>query len=254
MNCVQIVFSPTGGTLKAAKAVSEEWRGNTETIDLTDPNRDFSEYSFNSGDTALIAVPSYGGRVPAAAAERLSKIKGGGAKCVLLCVYGNRAYEDTLVEMEDIAKSCGFEVKAAIAAVAEHSIVRKYAAGRPDGEDIKKLKEFSKTVLEKLQKENDGGEPKLAGNRPYKKASGAGLTPKANQSCVKCGTCAESCPVKAISKENIGTADSKKCISCMRCVKICPHGARDVNKAVVSAVSLALKKSCSQRKECELFI
>lgn len=254
MRYVQIVFSPTGGTLKAAKAVTEEWSGTVETIDLTDPKKDFSEYSFDSGDIALITMPSYGGRVPAIAAERLGKIKGGGAKCVLLCVYGNRAYEDTLVEMEDIAKECGFKAGAAIAAVAEHSIVHKYAAGRPDAEDVKKLKEFSGTVLEKLQNAEEDGGLKLAGNRPYKKAAGLGLTPKANQSCVKCGLCAEKCPVQAISGEDIGTADPKKCISCMRCVTVCPHAARSANKAVISAAALALKKACSERKECELFV
>lgn len=254
MRYVQIVFSPTGGTLKATKAVTEEWSETVETIDLTDPKKDFSEYYFDSGDIALIAMPSYGGRVPALAAERLKMIKGGGAGCVLLCVYGNRAYEDTLVEMEDIAKECGFKASAAIAAVAEHSIVHKYAAGRPDSEDVKKLKEFSKTVLEKLQNANGDGELKLAGNRPYKKAAGEGLTPKANQNCVKCGECAKRCPTKAISEENVSNADPKKCISCMRCVTECPHSARSVSKVMVSAAALALKKSCSERKECELFV
>lgn len=254
MRYVQIVFSPTGGTLKAAKAVTEEWSGSVETLDLTDPQKDFSEYSFDSRDIVLIAMPSYGGRVPALAAERLKKIKGGGAGCVLLCVYGNRAYEDTLVEMEDIAKECGFKAGAAIAAVAEHSIVHKYAAGRPDAEDVKRLKEFSKAVLEKLQNASGDGGLKLAGNRPYKKTAGGGLTPKANQSCVKCGACAQRCPAEAISAENVGTADPQKCISCMRCVTECPHDARSVSKVMVSAAALALKKSCSERKECELFV
>ncbi|MDE6764168.1 MAG: EFR1 family ferrodoxin [Oscillospiraceae bacterium] len=254
MRYVQIVFSPTGGTLKTANAVTEEWSGSVETVDLTDPNNDFSKYSFDSEDIALIAVPSYGGRVPGTAAERLKKLKGSGVRCTLLCVYGNRAYDDTLVEMEDIAKECGFDVRAAIAAVAEHSIARRYAAGRPDGEDIKKLKEFSKAALNKLRDGNNSTELKLAGNRPYKKASGAGLVPKADKNCVKCGICAQKCPVKAISPEDIGAADAKKCISCMRCINVCPHSARDVSKAMVSAVSLVLKKSCSQRKECELFV
>lgn len=253
MRYVRIVFSPTGGTLKTANIVAEEWSADSELIDLTDPNRDFSEYSLNNDDIALIAMPSYGGRVPAIAAERLGKIKGGGAKCALLCAYGNRAYEDTLIEMEDAAKACGFDVRAAIAAVAEHSIMRQYAAGRPDGEDIKKLKEFSKTALERLKSDNAEDMPKLAGNRPYKKAAGAGLVPKANQYCVKCGECSEKCPVQAISRENIGTADPQKCISCMRCVKVCPRSARNVSRIMVSAASLALKKACSKRKECELF-
>ncbi|MDE6595697.1 MAG: 4Fe-4S ferredoxin, partial [Oscillospiraceae bacterium] len=124
MKYVQIVFSPTGGTLKASEAVIGEWSESFETVDLTDPNKDFSEYCFEKDDIVLIALPSYGGRVPAVASERIRKMKGGGAKCVLLCVYGNRAYEDTLVEMEDIAKAWGVDVRAAIAAVAEHSIAR----------------------------------------------------------------------------------------------------------------------------------
>ena len=254
MKYVQIVFSPTGGTLKASEAVIGEWSESFETVDLTDHNKDFSEYCFEKDDIALIAVPSYGGRVPAVASERIKKLKGCGAKCVLLCVYGNRAYEDTLVEMEDIAKECGFEVISAIAAVAEHSIARQYASGRPDGEDVKKLKEFAKIIFEKLKNENSETELKLTGNRPYKKSSGGGLVPKADKNCVKCGTCAQKCPVQAISAENIGTADAKKCISCMRCVKVCPHSARKVSKAMVSAVSLMLKKSCTQRKYCEIFI
>ena len=80
-------------------------------------------------------MPSYAGRVTAIAAERLRAIHGGGAKCILVCVYGNRAYEDTLVEMEDIARECGFEIVAAVAAIAEHSIMHQYAAGRPDAAD-----------------------------------------------------------------------------------------------------------------------
>lgn len=256
MRYVQIVFSPTGGTLKAAKAVTEEWNESVDMIDITNRNINFSACSFDSTDIVLIAIPSYGGRVPAIAAERLGKINGGGAKCALLCVYGNRAYEDTLVEMEDIAANCDFEVTAAIAAVAEHSIVNRYASGRPDREDLKKLKEFSQTMLGKLKGKDDtkSAKLKLPGNCPYKKISAARLVPGSDQYCVKCGLCAEKCPVGAISKENIATADSQKCISCMRCTAVCPHGARKANKAVVSAISLALKKSCSERKECELFI
>ena len=34
--------------------------------------------------------------------------------------------------MEDVAKECGFDVIAAVAAVAEHSIMHQYAAGRPE--------------------------------------------------------------------------------------------------------------------------
>ena len=45
----------------------------------------------------------YAGRVPALAVERLKGIKTSGVKCVIVAVYGNRAYEDALVEMQDVA-------------------------------------------------------------------------------------------------------------------------------------------------------
>jgi len=48
-------------------------------------------------------MPVYAGRVPALAVERLKGIKTSGVKCVIVAVYGNRAYEDALVEMQDVA-------------------------------------------------------------------------------------------------------------------------------------------------------
>ena len=63
--------------------------------------------------------------------ETLAAVCGCGARAVLMCVYGNRAYEDTLVELADTAEKAGFHVIAAVAAIAEHSVVRRFAAGRP---------------------------------------------------------------------------------------------------------------------------
>lgn len=202
----------------------------------------------------LIAMPSYGGRVPKLAAERLSQIQGNSADCVLLCVYGNRAYEDTLVEMEDIAKDCGFVVAAAVSAVAEHSIMHQYAAGRPDEKDEQELKGYAKTILEKIRTKTTNGGLEIPGNRPYKKSGSVGMVPKADKACVNCGLCAKQCPAGAIDLKDVKKADSGKCISCMRCVVKCPHGARKVNGGMVAAASLAMKKVCSVRKESELFV
>lgn len=254
MNYYQLIFSPTGGTQKVAELISSEWSKDVETVDLSKPNADFSAYKFNSDDCALIALPSYGGRVPSLAAKRLSQIQGNGARCVLLCVYGNRAYEDTLAEMEDLAKACGFTVIAAFSAVAEHSIMHQYATGRPDKEDIRQLKSYSKKILEKLKTGETSKELHIPGNRPYKKSGGGGLVPKATSDCTKCGICAEKCPAQAIAVTNIESADPQKCISCMRCVSVCPNSARKVNSIMVSAASLAIKKDCAKRKDCELFI
>jgi len=248
MNVVEIVFSPTGGTEKVAHIIGGSWSENAVKIDLSDPKTDFTKCEIGKEDMVLIAMPSFGGLAPAIAVERLKQIVGNGAKCTLVCVYGNRDYEDTLVEMEDAATASGFRVIAAIAAVAEHSIIPKYAAGRPDASDETQLTYFAERILQK-----DGNVVPIPGNRPYKQGGGGGLVPKATKDCVKCGLCAEQCPVQAIAPGTFA-ADSKKCISCMRCVKQCPHNARKVNEAMVFVAALAIKKACSVRKENELFL
>lgn len=130
MKLYDIVFSPTGGTKKVADCLTDTLEGDVTTIDLTDSKQDFHAVSLTKEDVAVISVPSYGGRVPAVAVERLGMVHGNDARTVLVCVYGNRAYEDTLVELEDAAKQAGFQVIAAVAAIAEHSIARQFAAGR----------------------------------------------------------------------------------------------------------------------------
>ena len=248
MNIVEIVFSPTGGTEKVAHLISSHWGENTIKIDLSDAKTDFSQCVISEEDQVLVAMPSFGGRAPAVAMERLKQIAGNGAKCTLVCVYGNRAYADTLVEMEDAAKECSFRVVAAVAAVAEHSILPQYATGRPDETDKAQLADFAARIAGK-----DSEIASLPGNRPYKKSGGAGLVPKPTKDCVKCGLCAEKCPVQAIDPASFA-ADSKQCIGCMRCVKQCPKNARKVNGLMVSIAGMAIKKACSVRKESELYL
>ena len=253
MKLYDIVFSPTGGTKKVADYLTGALEGDVTTVDLTDSKQDFHAVSLTKEDVAIISVPSYGGRVPAVAVERLGMVHGNGAQAVLVCVYGNRAYEDTLVELEDAAKQAGFQVIAAVAAIAEHSIARQFAAGRPDALDKAELCDFAKQIQHKLSAA-DTSEPLLPGNRPYKKAGGAGMVPKATKDCTNCGVCASECPVQAIDKDNPKKVDEKACISCMRCIAVCPQGARKLNPVMPSAASMMLKKVCSDRKECELFL
>lgn len=255
MKTIQIVFSPTGGTQKVADSIMEGWRAPVTKIDLTNAAADYSELNLEQDDIVLIAIPSYGGRVPALAAQRLAQIHGNRAKCAIVCVYGNRAYEDTLIELQDIAQQCGFQIAAAVSAIAEHSIMHQYAAGRPDQIDKDELASFGKKIFDKISR-HDLYVPlsQIPGNRPYKKTGGAGLVPKADGKCIGCGLCADNCPAQAINKEDLKTADSKKCISCMRCIVQCPKSARKVNGAMVSVASLAIKKACSERKKNELFI
>lgn len=253
MKITEIYFSPTGGTKKVSEVLSTLLSNEVESINLTDRNINLKEIKINSDDVAVISIPSYGGRVPHNVTQKLRDIKGNGARAVLVCVYGNRAYEDTLIELMDTVKESGFKVISAVSAIAEHSIARQFASGRPDEMDLKKIAEFADEIKNKIEK-NDYKEPEIPGNRPYKKYSNGNMIPKPNKSCNKCGICIKECPVGAIDNDNPKKVDGDKCISCMRCISVCPNSARKLNPVALSAVSIALKTVCSDRKECELFI
>lgn len=254
MSVYNIVFSPTGGTKKVAEIFAASFCPKSIYTDLADHEGDFSSFSFHAEDVCMVSVPSYGGRVPAIAVARLHQMKGNGAKAILIVVYGNRAYDDTFVELQDVLNDAGFACVAAIAAIAEHSIMRQFAAGRPDAQDEKELAAFAKKVREKMEAGivSDGFD--LPGNRPYQKYDGVPMKPQAGKSCTNCGLCAKECPVGAIDIENPSKTDDKKCISCMRCIAICPQKARSVSKVLLAAGGMKLKKVCSGYKKNELFL
>lgn len=251
MKVYEFCFSPTGGTRKCADTLAHALGGEVIFADMIHPEEGFPALS--PEDLAVLAVPSFGGRVPAAAAQRVSALKGCGARAVLLCVYGNRAYEDTLVELEDIARQAGFSPVAGVAALAEHSIARQIAAGRPDEADTARLTEFGRKIAEKLQSGSDAA-PTLPGNRPYRKTGGTSIIPKPAGSCNACGVCARECPVGAIDLRDPKKVDKTACISCMRCVAVCPQKFRKISPIMQGLAGLMLKKACAGRKECELFL
>lgn len=82
MRIVQIVFSPTGGTQRVADLITGAWGLPVTQFDLSDPAAGCTELQLDSQDLVLIAVPSFGGRVPALAIQRLGNISGGGAQLI----------------------------------------------------------------------------------------------------------------------------------------------------------------------------
>lgn len=252
MKNYMIHFSPTGGTKKVMDILTKEFLISQE-IDLCKTDFNGSEFKFEKKDICFIGVPSYGGRVPKTVIERLKEMNGNDARAVLVIVYGNRDYDDTVLELKNEVTVCGFQVKAAVAAVAEHSIMRQFGTGRPDAADEKELLEFSKKIRTSLEKQALT-QCEVPGNYPYKEYNGVPMKPKGNNNCSHCGTCADLCPVGAIPKDNPASVDKNACISCMRCISVCPRHAREVNKLALMAASKKLNKVCSGRKRNQLFI
>jgi len=151
----------------------------------------------------------------------------------------------------------GFRVAAALAAVAEHNIMRSVAGGRPDARDIEFIDNFAAKAAGKISAAVDVKELApitVKGNRPYRGYGGVPFKPSADSGCVRCGLCAAKCPVRAIPEEAPNKTDDKKCVTCMRCVKICPQGARSLNKLLLCAAEKLFALKYSRREEYSSFL
>lgn len=253
MNIYEIYFSPTGGTKNISSIFARQFSQKTIGIDLSNNLLDLNIFSIQKSDIVIISTPSFNGRAPSLVIEKLSTIKGNGATAILITVYGNRSYDDTLIELKDTVQKNNFNVIAAISAISKHSIINKIATNRPDKNDIANLLNFSTIIKNKIfNKENT--EINISGNFPYKKIKNFKIIPKPNKNCNNCGLCGKKCPVQAIDLNNSKKVNTFKCISCMRCVSICPQHIRKINFILFFIIKIILKKLCCTKKNYELFI
>lgn len=244
-------FSPTGTTLKIARSIAQGIGAPIDEIDLSVPPK---ALFVQDGDILLAAMPVYGGRVPAVALERLSQIKSTQQPAVAVVVYGNRAYDDALLELKESLETNGFCPVAAGAFIAEHSIVRSIAAGRPDEADLRAAETFGANVERKLRQDSSFAPVTVPGNHPYREYKGLAFHPKAGKNCIRCGQCAKLCPVGAIPAEAPDDTNISKCITCMRCVSVCPRNARALPMPALLAATSMLQLSASTPKVPEVFI
>lgn len=242
-----IYFSPTGGTKKTVQFIGEKFQ-ESQDIDIS---QEIRSYQMEKNDFCIVGVPSFGGRVPDIAIRRLKQLQGKDTPVLLVVTYGNRAYEDTLIELKDTLEKQGFICVGAMSIISEHSIVPKFGAGRPNQDDFHEIEEYIQQFKERLVLPYSPIE--VPGNHPYKEFHTIPMHPKTNSDCQNCGLCAKLCPVNAIPKENPTLTDHDQCISCMRCVKICPKHARSLSSLKLMAVEQKLKKSCSTTKKNEFF-
>ncbi len=267
-----VCFSPTGSTRRIAETIAQGLHSSrTKVIDVTRPaQRTGADTSFN-GKCVILATPVYYGRVPEEAAAFLTSLKGEKACAILVVVYGNRAYEDALKELYDIAMERNFIPIAGAAFIAEHSYstaVRPIAQGRPDENDLMKARSFGAEVLRKLRAFATGKEiPQLSvpGNTPYIEPMNLNMLREARQHlqftpetdsrlCNGCGQCAEVCPTEAISYEDTRIIDRWKCLICFACINYCQTEAKQMKDPHFNSAIEELYKACRERKEPEWYL
>ena len=241
-------FSPTGGTKKVADAIAAGFNIPVVEMDLTSVD---ATAVLGENDALMAVLPVYAGRVPQISLERLAALKGNGQKAVAVVVYGNREYDDALLETKNALEANGFRVIAAAAFIAEHSIVRSIAASRPDAEDKALCRQFAADVMAKL------GNPapvNVPGNEPYVELKPSTFHPAADETCVKCGICAERCPVGAIPLDDPSQTLGDVCINCMRCVQVCPVRSRALPAHFVAGATQMLNEKAAGYKKPAVFL
>lgn len=227
-----LVFTGAGTTRTVAERFVAATGLAGEVIDITPQASGVP--ALGPGDLAVIAVPSFGGRVPAPAAAKLSQLpEAPGVPAVLLVTYGNRAVDDTFIELADIVRDRGLLPVAGAAVVAHHSLMVDVAIGRPDAEDLSVVDALARDTVARLAEAASAGEAALAevpGNRPYRAYGGVAFHAAADPGrCIACGACAELCPTGAIDPAAPAVTDTARCVTCLRCVAVCPAGARAVD-------------------------
>jgi ferredoxin len=258
-----VYYSPTGTSKQIVKSIAEgvQFKSAIQ-LDLTPPAAKTMKLEEFGAELAIIGVPVYSGRIPVEATYRLRRIKADNTPAILVVVYGNRAYEDALLELKNIITDAGFIPIAGAAFIGEHSYSiseKPIAQGRPDDRDKEKLHAFGLAIREKLDAiaSVDKSQPlEVPGKRPYKALGERSndIAPVTKEDiCIKCGTCAKVCPVAAITIGNTVETDLVLCTFCTACVKNCPTHARLWEHPRILKGTEWLHTNFHQRKEPEIF-
>ncbi|MDQ7096879.1 EFR1 family ferrodoxin [Desulfosporosinus sp. PR] len=267
-------FSPTGTTKKIvlgiARKLAESTSGKPDqetaarNIDFTLPGIRLKPVSFSEQDVVIIGVPVYAGRVPNVLLNYLNTISGRGALAIPIVVYGNRNYDDALIELRDILEANGFKVLAAGAFIGEHSFSLTLAQNRPDEKDMAIAEEFAKGLYVKLSAPGECKAVAVRGNQPYrnyykpKNKDGnpvdiRKVTPKTNDQCTNCKLCVEVCPMGSINPENVSELLGI-CIKCGACIKKCPTQAKYYDDPDYLRHKEELEIEYAARQEPDLFV
>lgn len=254
-------FSPTHTTEQIVMQIAERLRDqlscNMKQINITKPTARDKNYSFDAKDILVLGLPVYAGRIPTVTENTIKQLTGDNTPVILITLYGNRAYDDTLLEMKDTLEKQSFKIIAAAAFIGEHSFSYDLAANRPDGKDMLAASEFATKIAHKIENSfanNAAEKVAVKGNFPYKERAATPLfAPKTTDECNECMICYNECPTDAIEK-NPKIIDTQKCIRCCACVKSCPLEAKYFDHEIFIKSKIWLEENFSERKEPEFFI
>lgn len=252
-----IYFSPTSTTRRIVEQIAAGLKVDTvETCDLT--HRPDGINACLGDGVAIIGTPVYAGRVPEVCLQRLQNLTAVDIPAIIVVLYGNREFEDALVELRDVVTQKGFRVIAAGGFIGEHSYStaqQPIAANRPDQVDLQQAFAFGEAIAQRLR---DGSTtlPDIPGNVPYKERPPlGGIAPETDpHRCTLCGACARACPTEVITVQQTVTTDAARCILCCACTRSCPTQARFVNHLMVTARREMLVQNYSARKQPSLFL
>ncbi|NKF06781.1 EFR1 family ferrodoxin [Clostridium gasigenes] len=231
-----IYFSATDRTAKVVKEIGSAISNELFENDITLEENRNEGLVFTEKDLVIVGVPVYAGRVPKFLVEYFNKVKGNNTLVIFVVTYGNRAYEDALLELKNTFEENGFIGVGAAAFVGEHSYTELLGSGRPNKKDLEIAKKFGDRVkikIDSIKDISEIGNLNVPGNYPYvvKVSKMKPMAPETNDNCIDCGICKNSCPTNAISNQNCRIVDKERCIKCCRCIRNCPVGAKEMTNS-----------------------
>ncbi|MGM9975247.1 MAG: EFR1 family ferrodoxin [Clostridiaceae bacterium] len=269
MNICGMYFSATNTTETVVTTITNELSNylgcHKEYYSFTLPKDRENIKEFSPEDIVVFGTPVIAGRVPNVLLKYIRSLRGNGAKAIPVVLYGNRSYDDALIELRNLLEEDGFHTVAAAAFVGEHSFSSTLAKGRPDAEDLNSAVHFARQIGEKLLKGDFHSSIEVKGNpnpsvyyQPRDKEGNPinilKVKPKTNSSCIDCKLCAEICPMGSIDFDNVKEVQGI-CIKCCSCVKKCPVGAKYFDDpGFITHKEDLEEKYTDKRGEVEIFL
>lgn len=150
-----VYFSPTGNAKKVvttlAQAIADTLGVPMDSYDFTLPESREKVHIYGADDLLVIGTPVYAGRIPNKMLPFVqTHFEGNGALAIPVAVFGNRNFDNGLIELRNELEAHGFHTIAGAGIPTEHVFSDKLATGRPDADDLAQIHAFGIKAAEKI--------------------------------------------------------------------------------------------------------